>query len=94
MQKTITIKKTNTHFELRENNSLITSISLSELSLSGREIFKNLFDKYPIDDTEIGLRIDMDESISDSNDKRIANEIKLVLNDIADKIRQEKNIVK
>lgn len=94
MQKTITIKKTSTHFELKEGDSLITSISLSELSLSGKELFKNLFDKYPIEDTEIGLRIDIDESISDSSDKRIANEIESILNDIADKIRQEKNIVK
>lgn len=94
MQKTITIKKTSTHFELKEGGSLITSISLSELSLSGKELFKNLFDKYPIEDTEIGLRIYIDESISDSSDKRIANEIESVLNDIAYKIRQEKNIVK
>lgn len=93
MIKKISINKTDDAFEITDinDNKLITIIKLSDLSLSGKDIYDNLFAKYPIEDSEVGVDVQMDNSIHDSNDVRIANEIKSVLTSIAERIQKSKN---
>ncbi len=90
MKKIIQISKTDSDFEITEEKKLITKISNKDLTLSGKDIYFELFDKYPLDE-KIELEIHVDESVKNSNDRRIANEISSVLENIAKDI--QKNII-
>ena len=93
MKKTLQIVKTNDDLEIKEDEKTIITIEGHDLSLSGEDVFFNIFDKFPIDDPEVKLEINIDESVPDSNDVRLQNEIKTVLIDIASKIEQSKREV-
>ena len=90
MKKILEFKKNNEYFEIFENQESITKIYDSNLFLSGKDIYYNLFDKYPIDDPEVQLEMNMADSIIDSNDIRIAEEIEDILKQIAKKIEENK----
>lgn len=90
MKKTLQIVKTNDDFEIKEDEKTIITIEGHDLSLSGEDVFFKIFDKFPIDDPEVKLDINIDDSVRDSNDVRLLKEIKDVLCDIASKIEQSK----
>lgn len=89
MKKNLLISKNSEGFIVLEDNNKICEVKNTDLLLSGRDLFFNLFDKFPINET-VDLDIYIDKSIKDSNDKRIANEIKQVLIDICNKIEEKK----
>lgn len=89
MKKNLLINKNSEGFIVLEDNNKICEVKNTDLLLSGRDLFFNLFDKFPINET-VDLDIYIDKSIKDSNDKRIANEIKQVLIDICNKIEEKK----
>ncbi len=84
------IGKVDTNFETKEGDTIIIKIDSNNLSLSGKDIFFNLIDKFPIDDPKVKLEITIDDSIQDSNDIQIVSEIKDILCEIADKIEKNK----
>lgn len=89
MKKILKIVKVDTNFEIKEGDTIIIKIDSNNLSLSGKDIFFNLFDKFPIDDPEVKLEITIDDSIQDSNDIRIVSEIKDILCEIPGKIEKK-----
>ena len=90
MKKILTITKNDDAFVIMENKEEIIKIKLSDLVLSGKELYFNLFDKFPEDESTIEVTMFNDETIVDSNDKRIADEIKKVIESIAKKITDQK----
>lgn len=73
-----------------EDKEEIIKIKLSDLMLSGKDLYFNLFNKFPAEESIIEVKIVNDETIVDSNDKRITEEIKKVIESIAKKITEKK----
>lgn len=90
MKKILTITKNDDAFVIMEDKEEIIKIKLSDLMLSGKDLYFNLFNKFPAEESIIEVKIVNDETIVDSNDKRITEEIKKVIESIAKKITEKK----
>lgn len=85
MKKTITISKINNEYQITCGIDVITTLKKPNLSLSGQDLYVNLFDKFPLDQ-KVELEIEIDTNSLENEDKYIVGEIKKVVTEITDEI--------
>ncbi|MBN2837071.1 MAG: hypothetical protein JXR48_19110 [Candidatus Delongbacteria bacterium] len=92
MKKIININFIEGQFLISCDSSNITTIDKASLSLNGKELFENLFKGM---DRKVKFEFDVvvDASIVDTNDIRIGNDIKRILDNIATEINIKFNLL-
>lgn len=93
MIREIKIKLVDDCYNVCSDDQLITKVDKTSLTLSGQELYSNLFSKLPLNE-EVKIDIQLDDSIVDSNDKRLAADIKTVIDKIIETINVDFNLIK
>lgn len=89
MQK-IRICTTKTEYNVFSDENIIFTVSKSDLVLDGNKLYNNFFSKLDVT-KKLDFNIEIDSSITDSIEKRIANDIQSVLLKIVDSINVKFN---
>ena len=87
----IIISIDNDKYILTKDSEVITSICMENLVLNGKDLYNNLFPKLDLT-KKINFEIELDSCIRDSKDKRLANDIKQIIEKIIQTINEDFNL--
>ena len=87
----IIISIDNDKYILTKDSEVITSICMENLVLNGKDLYNNLFSKLDLT-KKINFEIELDSCIRDSKDKRLANDIKQIIEKIIQTINEDFNL--
>ena len=87
----IIISIDNDKYILTKDSEVITSICMENLVLNGKDLYNNLFSKLDLT-KKINFEIELDSCIRDSKDKKLANDIKQIIEKIIQTINEDFNL--
>lgn len=85
MRNKIKIKMIDGDYYVFHNDAIIFKVHKSDLSIKGKDLYDNLISKLDLK-TKVEFEYETDPSLTNSNEKRIVEDIIGILNLIADKI--------
>ena len=90
MKKTVIISIDNGNYVLKRENNIITNVNMETLVLNGKDLYDNLFSSILLTE-KLNIEVGIDNSVIDSKDKRLTNDIKMVIEKIVEKINYDFN---
>lgn len=84
----IIISIENNNYVLKKDKEVITTICMEKLILNGKELYNNLFSKIDLT-KKIDIDVQLDTNIVDSKDKRLTNDIKLIIEQIIETLNED-----
>ncbi|MEI3527362.1 MAG: hypothetical protein V8R15_04870 [Bacilli bacterium] len=90
MKKTVIISIDNGNYVLKCENNIITNVNMETLVLNGKDLYDNLFSSILLTE-KLNIEVGIDNSVIDSKDKRLTNDIKMIIEKIVEKINYDFN---
>ncbi|MFR1525323.1 MAG: hypothetical protein ACLSUV_07435 [Bacilli bacterium] len=90
MKKTVIISIDNGNYVLKRENNIITNVNMETLVLNGKDLYDNLFSSILLTE-KLNIEVGIDNSVIDSKDKRLTNDIKMIIEKIVEKINYDFN---
>ena len=90
MKKTVIISIDNGNYVLKRENNIITNVNMETLVLNGKDLYDNLFSSI-LQTEKLNIEVGIDNSVIDSKDKRLTNDIKMIIEKIVEKINYDFN---
>ena len=90
MKKTVIISIDNGNYVLKCENNIITNVNMETLVLNGKDLYDNLFSSILLTE-KLNIEVGIDNSVIDSKDKRLTNDIKMIVEKIVEKINYDYN---
>lgn len=88
MKKTIIISIDNGNYVLKCENNIITNVDMETLVLNGKDLYDNLFANILITE-KLNIEVEIDKSVIDSKDRRLTNDIKMIIEKIVNTINDD-----
>lgn len=88
MKKTIIISIDNGNYVLKCENNIITNVDMETLVLNGKDLYDNLFANILLTE-KLNIEVEIDKSVIDSKDRRLTNDIKMIIEKIVNTINDD-----
>ena len=88
MKKTIVISIDNGNYVLKCENNVITNVDMETLVLNGKDLYDNLLANILLTE-KLNIEVEIDKSVIDSKDRRLTNDIKMIIEKIVNTINDD-----